>query len=80
MHLRLERVLVDWLAEEPAVRARIDGGLGVGMARRDPDSRLIGLEQLQEILARRLPGALIARTLEFVDGPGNSSRSACSTV
>lgn len=64
-----------WLAEEAVVRARLDAGPGAGVARPDEIAGLTGLEQLQRLLAGRLPYPPIARTLDFTlmeVGPGRA--------
>lgn len=57
--------LEQWIAEEAAVRARMDSGAGAGVARPDQWAGKTGLEQMQAILDGTLPYPPIARTLDF---------------
>jgi len=54
-----------WLAQERDVLARMDAGVGPGVARPDQVAGMTGLAMLQAILRGELPYAPIARTLEF---------------
>lgn len=54
-----------WLAEEAAVVARLNAGVGPGVARQDQIATLNGLEQMQAMLRGELPYASIAKTLDF---------------
>ena len=58
--------LQTWLAEESAVRLRMDNGPGPGVARPDQIAGKSGLEMLQAMLRGELPYASIARTLDFL--------------
>ena len=60
-----EAVLRQWIAEEAAIRARVDGGPGPGVATPAQWAGRTGLEQLQAMLAGELPSATIAGTLDF---------------
>jgi uncharacterized protein (TIGR00369 family) len=63
--LDADAVLRHWLAEEAAVRARMDGGAGPGVATPAQWAGKSGLQQMQEMLAGVLPYPPIARTLDF---------------
>ena len=70
-----ENHLDQWLAEEKAVRERLDHGAGPGVATREQIAGLTGLQMMQAMLAGELPYAAIAKTLDFmlVDvGPGRA--------
>ena len=54
-----------WLAEEAAVRARLDAGPGPGVARPEQVATRSGLELMQAMLRGELPYAAIAKTLDF---------------
>ena len=54
-----------WLAQERDVLARMDAGVGPGVARPDQVAGMTGLAMLQAILRGELPYAPIARTLDF---------------
>lgn len=54
-----------WLAEEAAVRARLDAGPGPGVARPEQVATLSGLALMQAMLRGELPYAAIAKTLDF---------------
>ena len=54
-----------WIAEEAATRARMDSGVGPGIATPAQWAGKTGLEQMQAILAGTLPFPPIARTLDF---------------
>ena len=65
----------DWLAQEREVQQRLEAGAGHGVARPDQVAHLSGLEALQAMLRGELPGAPIARTLDFAlleVGPGRA--------
>lgn len=67
--------LDQWLAEEKAVRARLDSGPGPGVATREQVAGRTGLAMMQAMLAGELPYAAIAKTLDFmlIDvGPGRA--------
>ena len=55
-----------WLAQEKAVRQRLDAGAGPGVARQDQVAGKTGLEVMQGLLSGELPYASIAKTLDFV--------------
>lgn len=62
-----DAVLARWLAEEEAVRARLDAGAaGVGFARPEQVARMSGIELFREALEGRLPRASIGATMDFV--------------
>ena len=70
-----ENHLDQWLAEEKAVRERLDHGAGPGVATREQIAGLTGLQMMQAMLAGELPYAAIAKTLDFmlIDvGPGRA--------
>ena len=54
-----------WLAQEREVVARIEAGVGCGVARPDQVTGRSGLELLQAMLRGELPFPPIARTLDF---------------
>ncbi len=54
-----------WLAAEREVTARLTGGAGPGVARREQVAGMSGLEVMQAMLRGELPYAPIARTLDF---------------
>ncbi|MDD0810145.1 PaaI family thioesterase [Curvibacter sp. RS43] len=54
-----------WLAEEAAVRERLDQGVGPGVATRAQIGQKNGLEMMQAMLRGELPYAPIAQTLDF---------------
>ena len=58
--------LEQWLAEEAAIRQRLDAGAGPGVARRDQVAELDGLQVMQGLLSGELPYATIARTLDYL--------------
>ena len=62
-----------WLAQEHAVRARIDAGAGPGVARPEQVAGKTGLQVMQALLSGELPYAHMAKTLDFLlveIGPG----------
>lgn len=59
-------LLEQWLADEQAVRQRLEKGPGVGTARMDQVAGLSGLALMQAILAGELPYASIGQTLDFI--------------
>lgn len=61
-----DNLLAHWIAEEAAIRARLDAGPGPGVARRDQVAGLSGLELMQAMLDGKLPYAAIAATLDFL--------------
>ncbi len=70
-----ENHLDPWLAEEKAVRERLDHGAGPGVATREQIAGLTGLQMMQAMLAGELPYAAIAKTLDFMlieVGPGRA--------
>jgi uncharacterized protein (TIGR00369 family) len=62
----LANSLEAWLAQEKAVRQRLDAGAGPGVARPDQVAGKTGLEVMQGLLSGELPYASIAKTLDFV--------------
>lgn len=67
--------LEQWIAEEAEIRARMDAGVGAGVARPEQWAGRTGLEQMQAILDGTLPYPPIARTLDFgliAVGPGRA--------
>jgi uncharacterized protein (TIGR00369 family) len=54
-----------WLAQEEAVLARINAGVGVGVSRPDQVAGKSGLELMQAMLRGELPFPPIAQTLDF---------------
>lgn len=59
-------LLEHWLAQEHDIQARLDAGVGPGVATRNQIAGLSGLEQMQAMLRGELPYAAIARTLDFL--------------
>ena len=59
-------LLDSWLADEAAVRQRLAGGPGPGVARPDQVMGRSGLELMQAMLAGEVPSAAIASTLDFL--------------
>jgi len=57
--------LEQWLALEQEVMARMDAGVGPGLARPDQVAGLTGLQMMQAMLRGELPYPPIARTLDF---------------
>ncbi len=55
-----------WLAQEQEVLARLETGVGPGVARPEQLAGKTGLEIMQGLLRGELPYAPIARTLDFV--------------
>jgi len=55
-----------WLAQEREVRARMDAGVGPGVASPAQISGKTGLAMMQAILGGELPYAPIAKTLDFM--------------
>jgi uncharacterized protein (TIGR00369 family) len=58
--------LEQWLAEEREVRARMDGGAGMGIARPEQVAGKTGLEIISGVLGGQLPYPPIAQTLDFL--------------
>ena len=54
-----------WLAQEREVAARLEAGVGPGVARPEQVAGLSGLETMQAMLRGELPYPPIARTLNF---------------
>ncbi|AMO24297.1 PaaI family thioesterase [Ramlibacter solisilvae] len=54
-----------WLALEREVKARIEAGSGVGVARPEQVAGKSGLEMLQAVLSGEIPAAPISKTLDF---------------
>jgi uncharacterized protein (TIGR00369 family) len=59
-------LLEAWLAQEREILARIEAGAGTGVARPEQVAGKSGLEIMQALLRGELPGAPIARTLDFL--------------
>ncbi|OIN90710.1 MAG: aromatic compound catabolic protein [Comamonadaceae bacterium CG1_02_60_18] len=59
-------LLASWLAQETSVKARLERGVGPGVARPEQVAGLNGLQQMQAMLNGDLPYASIARTLDFL--------------
>lgn len=57
--------LEQWLAQEREVVARLEAGVGPGVARPDQIAGLSGLQAMQAMLRGELPYPPIARTLDF---------------
>ena len=55
-----------WLALERDVRARMQAGVGPGVARPDQVAGKTGLQVMQGLLAGELPHAHMAKTLDFM--------------
>jgi uncharacterized protein (TIGR00369 family) len=54
-----------WLAQEREVQARLDAGVGCGVARPDQVAGMSGLEMVQAMLRGELPYPPISRTMSF---------------
>jgi uncharacterized protein (TIGR00369 family) len=61
----MEDRLQEWLAQEREVQARVEAGVGYGVATPQQVAGKGGLELLQAMLRGELPAAPIARTLDF---------------
>ena len=59
-------VLAEWLALEQSLKATLAAGAGFGVAAREQVRHRTGLDMLQAMLRGELPGAPIARTLDFL--------------
>jgi uncharacterized protein (TIGR00369 family) len=57
--------LEDWLAQERELKARLDAGAGVGVARPEQVAGRTGLDVMQAMLRGELPYPPIAKTLDF---------------
>jgi uncharacterized protein (TIGR00369 family) len=57
--------LEDWLAQEAEIRARLEAGVGPGVAKPEQVIGKSGLELMQAMLRGELPYPPIARTLDF---------------
>jgi uncharacterized protein (TIGR00369 family) len=57
--------LEEWLAVEAEIRARLDAGVGPGVAKPEQVMGKSGLELMQAMLRGELPYPPIARTLDF---------------
>ena len=55
-----------WLAQEREVRARLDAGAGMGIARSEQVAGKTGLEIMSAVLSGDLPYPPIAQTLDFL--------------
>jgi uncharacterized protein (TIGR00369 family) len=58
--------LESWLAQEREVRARLEAGAGIGVARPEQVAGKSGLQIMTAILQGELPFAPIGQTLDFV--------------
>ncbi|WP_298432610.1 PaaI family thioesterase [Ottowia sp.] len=58
--------LDQWLAQEKAVRERVDQGPGPGVTRMDQVAGMSGLELMRAILNGEVPYAPMAQTLDFI--------------
>jgi uncharacterized protein (TIGR00369 family) len=58
--------LENWLAQEAAARARMDGGAGAGVVSPQQLAGRTGLDLMQAMLRGELPYPPIARTLDFL--------------
>jgi uncharacterized protein (TIGR00369 family) len=58
--------LESWLAQEREVRARLEAGAGIGVARPEQVAGKSGLQIMSAILQGELPFAPIGQTLDFV--------------
>ena len=58
--------LDQWLEEETAIRARLDAGVGPGVASREQIGGQTGLAVMQAMLAGTVPYAEIGQTLDFI--------------
>jgi uncharacterized protein (TIGR00369 family) len=54
-----------WLAQEREAMARLEAGVGAGVARREQVAGMNGLEMLQAMLRGEVPYPPIAKTLDF---------------
>ena len=58
-------LIESWLAQEQEVLARLQTGLGPGVARLEQIAGLNGLQMMQAMLRGDIPSAPIAKTLDF---------------
>ncbi len=58
--------LASWLAQEAIVKARLEQGVGPGVAKPEQVTGLSGLQLMQAMLRGDLPYASIAKTLDFL--------------
>jgi len=58
-------LLETWLAQEHAIKTRLEAGPGPGVARPEQVAGLSGLEIMQAMLRGDIPYAAIAKTLDF---------------
>jgi uncharacterized protein (TIGR00369 family) len=63
---KTQNLIEQWLADEQAVRQRLDSGPGPGVTRLDQVASMSGLELMQSMLNGETPYAPIARTLDFM--------------
>jgi uncharacterized protein (TIGR00369 family) len=64
-----------WLAQETAVRLRLEAGVGCGVAQATQVQGMTGLELMQAMLRGEVPSPPIAKTLDFLlleVGPGTA--------
>jgi uncharacterized protein (TIGR00369 family) len=57
--------LESWLAQEREIHARMEAGLGAGVAKPEQVAGMTGLEMMQAMLRGELPYPPIAKTLNF---------------
>jgi uncharacterized protein (TIGR00369 family) len=58
--------LENWLAQEREINARMQAGVGAGVAQREQVAGKTGLEMMQAMLRGELPYPPIAQTLDFM--------------
>lgn len=58
--------LENWLAQEREINARMQSGVGAGVAQREQVAGKTGLEMMQAMLRGELPYPPIAQTLDFM--------------
>ena len=73
--MSIEDVLERWIAEEAAIRRKLDAGAGAGVSTAEQLAGKTGLEMMEAMLCGELPYASIGRTLRFTlieVGPGRA--------
>ncbi|WP_311220776.1 MULTISPECIES: PaaI family thioesterase [unclassified Acidovorax] len=63
--MAMEETLAQWMAQERAIKERMDAGPGAGVATPAQIAGKTGLEVMQSMLAGELPYPPIAQTLDF---------------
>lgn len=58
--------IAQWIEQERVIRARMDAGVGPGVATREQIEGKTGLQVMQGLLAGELPYACMAKTLDFL--------------